>query len=109
MFLDLKWLWATSAVSIYKLETYEEKCVKQFIFDLSSNNIERTTKFHRELFGWKKIERKGMDDTALEDNRQYFIVTTKDNNGIGALYGGMMERQGPQHQGITNYNDVKSV
>jgi hypothetical protein len=40
--------------------------------------MERITTFHRELFGLRQIERKGMDDTVLDD-KQYFIVTTKDD------------------------------
>lgn len=35
-----------------------------------------------------------MDDTVLEDNMQYFIVTTKHNNGIDAQSGCMPNRQG---------------
>lgn len=53
-------------------------------FDLPSKNIEKTTNFCMELFGCKKIELKGMDDTVIEDNKQYSIVTTKDGNGIDA-------------------------
>jgi hypothetical protein len=57
--------------------------------------MERTTKFYRGLFGLKEIKCRGMDDTVLEDNMQYFIVTTKDDNGIDAPSGGMLKRQGP--------------
>jgi predicted enzyme related to lactoylglutathione lyase len=56
--------------------------------------MERTTKFYRELFGSIKIKCKGMDDTVLEDNRQYFIATTKDDNCIDAPSGIMQNRQG---------------
>jgi len=37
------------------------------------------------------------------------MVTTTDNKGNRALTGGMLKRQMSQHQGITNYIDVKSV
>lgn len=43
----------------------------------------------------KKIERKGVCDTVLDDNEQYFIVTTKDGNGVDTLPGDMLKSQGP--------------
>ena len=39
----------------------------------------------------------------------YWMITTTDDKGNEALRGGMMKRQSPQQQGITNYFDVKSV
>ena len=42
----------------------------------------------------KKIERKGMYGTVLDD-KQYFIVTTKDGNGIDTMPGGMLKSQCP--------------
>ena len=77
-------------------------------FDLPSDNIERTTKFYSELFGWRIEKMPGMDDSISEE-KQYFIISTTDENGNEALSGGVMKRQGPQHQGITNYIDVKSI
>lgn len=37
------------------------------------------------------------------------MITTMDYRGNKALTGGMMKRQMPEQQGITNYVDVKSV
>ena len=36
-------------------------------------------------------------------------MPTNDDKGNKAIGGGMMKRQSPQQQGITNYFDVKSV
>jgi hypothetical protein len=43
--------------------------------------MERTTKFYRKLFGLKETKCRGMADTVLDDNKQYFIVTTKFGHG----------------------------
>jgi uncharacterized protein len=40
---------------------------------------------------------------------EYWIISTVDDKGNEALNGGLMKRQSPQQQGITNYFDVKSV
>ena len=40
---------------------------------------------------------------------EYYIITTTDDKGNKALRGGMLKRQNPQHQGITNHIDVKSI
>ena len=40
---------------------------------------------------------------------EYWLISTVDDKGNKALGGGMMKRQSPQQQGITNYFDVKSV
>lgn len=37
------------------------------------------------------------------------MITTTDQNGNKSLSGGMMKRQNPHQQGITNYIDVNSV
>jgi predicted enzyme related to lactoylglutathione lyase len=37
------------------------------------------------------------------------MITTMDDKGNKALTGGMMKREMPEQQGITNYIDVKSV
>ena len=37
------------------------------------------------------------------------MLSTVDDKGDKATTGGMMKRQSPQQQGITNYFDVKSV
>lgn len=66
--------------------------------------MERARKFYTDLFGWK-IEK--MDDPS--NTMEYWFINTsndKDNKGVG---GGMMKRQDPQQQGVTNYIDVDSV
>jgi predicted enzyme related to lactoylglutathione lyase len=49
----------------------------------------------------------GSDDTP--EGMEYWMVTTLDDKGNEAVTGGMMKRQMPQQQGITNFFDVKSV
>jgi predicted enzyme related to lactoylglutathione lyase len=43
------------------------------------------------------------------EGMEYWMVTTVDDKGNEAVTGGMMKRQMPQQQGITNFFDVKSV
>ena len=50
-----------------------------------------------------------MPEESLPEGMEYFIISTVDDKGNKALSGGMMKRQNPQQQGITNYIDVKSV
>ena len=43
------------------------------------------------------------------EGMEYWLISTVDDKGNKAVGGGMMKRQSPQQQGITNYFDVKSV
>jgi len=45
----------------------------------------------------------------MSQGMEYWMITTTDDKGNKALTGGMMKRQIPQQQGITNYIDVNSV
>lgn len=45
----------------------------------------------------------------MPQGMEYWMVTTTDDKGNKALTGGIMKRQIPQQQGITNYIDVNSV
>ncbi len=40
----------------------------------------------------KRIEYKGMNDTVPENKQYLTITTTKDDNGIDAMSGGMLKR-----------------
>ena len=73
-------------------------------FDIPSDNIERSKKFCSDLFGWKMDKWSGSSE-AME----YWLISTVDDKGNKAIGGGMGKRQSPQHQGITNFFDVKSV
>lgn len=75
-------------------------------FEIPSDDIDRSKKFYNELFGWT-IEK--LREESLPEGMQYFIISTVDDKGNKAVSGGMMKRQNPQQQGITNYIDVKSV
>ena len=75
-------------------------------FEIPSDDIDRSKKFYNELFGWT-IEK--LPEESLPEGIEYFIISTVDDKGNKALSGGMMKRQNPQQQGITNYIDVKSV
>jgi predicted enzyme related to lactoylglutathione lyase len=46
---------------------------------------------------------------GLSEGMEYWLISTVDDKGNKAVGGGMMKRQSPQQQGITNYFDVKSV
>lgn len=75
-------------------------------FEIPSDGIERSKKFYNDLFGWQ-IEKWPTENTR--EGMEYWMITTVDDKGNKALTGGMMKRQMPQQQGITNYIDVKSV
>jgi uncharacterized protein len=76
-------------------------------FEIPSDDTERSKKFYNELFGWKIEKWPGSEDTP--EAMGYWMVTTVDDKGNEAVTGGMMKRQTPQQQGITNFFDVKSV
>jgi predicted enzyme related to lactoylglutathione lyase len=73
-------------------------------FEIPSDDIERSKKFYSELFGWNIEKWPG-----LSEGMEYWLISTVDDKGNKAVTGGMMKRQSPQQQGITNYFDVKSV
>ena len=73
-------------------------------FEIPSYDIERSKKFYNNLFGWKIEKWHG-----LSEGMEYWLISTVDDKGNTALGRGMMKRQSPQQQGITNYFDVKSV
>jgi uncharacterized protein len=77
-------------------------------FEIPSYDIQRSKKFYSELFGWT-IEKFQGTDSNMPSDMEYYIITTTDDKGDKALRGGMLRRQNPQHQGITNYIDVKSI
>jgi predicted enzyme related to lactoylglutathione lyase len=76
-------------------------------FEIPSDDIERSKKFYNELLGWNIENWPGHD--SLSEGMEYLIITTTDDKGNKSVGGGMMKRQNSQHQGITNYIDVKSV
>jgi predicted enzyme related to lactoylglutathione lyase len=73
-------------------------------FDIPSDNIDRSKKFYSDLFGWKMDKWSGSSE-AME----YWLISTVDDKGNKAIGGGIGKRQSSQHQGITNFFDVKSV
>jgi len=77
-------------------------------FEIPSDDIERSRNFYNDLFGWN-IEKWTGSMPATVEGMEYWLLSTVDDKGNKALGGGMMKRQSPQQQGITNYFDVKSV
>ena len=77
-------------------------------FEIPSDDIERSKKLYNELFGWN-IEKWSGLGSLPEGLEEYLMITTIDDKGNKSVAGGMMKRQSPQQQGITNYIDVKSV
>ena len=75
-------------------------------FEIPSDDIERSRNFYNELFGWN-IEKWTGSMPATVEGMEYWLLSTVDDKGNKALGGGMMKRQSPQQQGITNYFDVK--
>jgi predicted enzyme related to lactoylglutathione lyase len=67
-------------------------------FEIPADDIDRAKKFYSKLFGWK-IKK-------FPDPMEYWQIDT--GAGDGAVNGGMMKRQHPQH-GVTNYISVPSV
>jgi predicted enzyme related to lactoylglutathione lyase len=91
-----------------KLENGERDMPTIVHFEIPSDDIERSRKFYNELFGWD-IEKWTGTMPATAEGMEYWIISTVDAKGNKALGGGMMKRQSPQQQEITNYFDVKSV
>jgi len=77
-------------------------------FEIPSDDIERSRTFYNQLFGWN-IEKWTGSMPATAEGMEYWLLSTTDDKGNKAITGGMMKRQSPQQQGITNYFDVKSV
>jgi len=77
-------------------------------FEIPSDDIERSKKFYNELFEWN-IEKWSGPESLPEGLEEYLTITTMDDKGNKSIAGGMMKRQNPQQQGMTNYIDVKSV
>ena len=79
-------------------------------FQIPSDDIERSKKFYINLFGWKFNKFLSPPDSeAMPEGMEYWMISTVDDTGNEGVSGGMMKRQSPQQQGITNYFDVKSV
>jgi len=79
-------------------------------FQIPADDIERSKKFYNDLFGWKFEKFSPPPGSeAIPEEMEYWLISTVDNKGNKAVGGGMMKRQSPQQQGITNYFDVKSV
>ena len=76
-------------------------------FEIPADDIDRAKKFYIDLFGWNIEKWPGSEN--LPGGPEYLKITTIDDKGNKALTGGMMKRQMPEQQGITNYVDVKSV
>ena len=83
-------------------------------FEIPADDVDRAKKFYSDLFGWK-MERwpgtEGKDtSSSSSSNMDYWIISTTDSRGNKAsIGGGMMKRQGPHHEHITNFIDVNSV
>jgi len=68
-------------------------------FEIPADNVERAKKFYGELFGWK-IEK-------FPGPMEYWHIDT--GGGDDTPDGGLLKRQNPGHQGITDYINVESV
>ena len=91
-----------------KFENGERDMPKIVHFEIPSDDIERSRNFYSELFGWN-IEKWTGSMPATAEGMEYWLLSTVDDKGNKATTGGMMKRQSPQQQGITNYFDVKSA
>jgi uncharacterized protein len=70
-------------------------------FEIPADDLERASRFYKELLGWK-IEK----DTSME-GVEYWMIQTNGSPGTG-VGGGLMQRQHPGQQ-IVNYVGVESV
>ncbi len=68
-------------------------------FEIPADNVERAKSFYGELFGWKMEKFPGP--------MEYWHIDT--GGGDDTPDGGLLKRQNPGHQGITNYVGVASV
>jgi predicted enzyme related to lactoylglutathione lyase len=68
-------------------------------FEIPADDIERAKSFYGALFGWK-IEK-------FPGPMEYWHIDTGGSDD--APDGGLLKRQHPQQQGITNYVGVKSI
>ena len=68
-------------------------------FEIPADNVERAKSFYGSLFGWKFDKMPGPMD--------YWHMDT--GGADASPDGGLMKRQAPQQQGITNYISVPSV
>ena len=68
-------------------------------FEIPADNVERAKKFYGGLFGWKMEKFPGP--------MEYWHIDT--GGGNDTPDGGLLKRQNPGHQGITNYVGVASV
>jgi predicted enzyme related to lactoylglutathione lyase len=69
-------------------------------FEIPADDLERAKAFYGALFGWKMEKLPAAAD-------EYWHIDT--GGADGTPDGGLMKRQGPQPQGITNYISVASV
>jgi hypothetical protein len=76
-------------------------------FEIPTDNVEKSRKFYSELFDWNVEKWTGTE--SMPEGMEYWTVITTDDKGHKAIGGGLMKRQNPQQQGITNYIDVRSV
>jgi predicted enzyme related to lactoylglutathione lyase len=68
-------------------------------FEIPADDVERAKSFYSQLFGWK-IEK-------FPGPMEYWHIDTGGSDETPD--GGLMKRQNPQQQGITNYVGVASV
>ena len=83
-------------------------------FEIPADDVERSRKFYSDLFGWKIEKWPGTDggdgSSSSSSNMDYWMIsTTDDKGGKASVGGGIMKRQDPQEQQITNFIDVSSV
>ena len=69
-------------------------------FDIATDDPQRAKKFYESLFDWKMQAPPGMTD--------YYLIETKDLNGIEGVGGGLGKRGEPS-QKITVYVGVDSI
>jgi len=68
-------------------------------FEIPAENVERAKSFYGKLFGWKITRFPGPMD--------YWHIDTGGHDATPD--GGLLKRQNPGHQGMTNYISVASV